>query len=428
MTNDSHLSSFLPYPLASFQIFDHPWIAKLHHVSSPTFLISGFLLYLLVVRLLRYRMQSYLASLYDADRSKWPSMPISTAQNILLKLSSREFPFTFQKALEFALFRTYGIPSISKLLVKTAQFANPATAPKRYSDTSVLVVTMILRDWGSKDWVRGVSRINCLHNEYRSKGLITNDDMLYTLSLFALEPVRWIQRHEWRPLTELEKCALGVFWKSMGDAMDISYDELPSNSKWQDGLEWLEQMDKWSEAYEKKYMVPDDNNYQTAQQTTSILLYTVPKPMKPFAFQSVCALMDDRLRRAMKYPDPPKTVQTMIDSLLAFRAILIRHAFLPRPHFMRHVTITTEPDVNGRYFLTEYDAMPYYVKPTFFNRWGLGAMLRKMQGIPVPGDAKFFPEGYHTVDVGPRIGKKGQGTMEQRVMDIGGRCPMAFGR
>lgn len=33
-----------------------------------------------------------------------------------------EFPFMVNKALEFALFRTYGVPSISKLLRKTGKF------------------------------------------------------------------------------------------------------------------------------------------------------------------------------------------------------------------------------------------------------------------------------------------------------------------
>jgi hypothetical protein len=43
---------------------------------------------------------------------------------------------------------------------------------------------------------------------YQKKNLISNDDMLYTLSLFVLEPVRWVKRYEWREMTEMEICAL----------------------------------------------------------------------------------------------------------------------------------------------------------------------------------------------------------------------------
>ena len=41
---------------------------------------------------------------------------------IYRQLSMLEFPFMVKTSLEFALFRTYGIPSISKLLRKTKQF------------------------------------------------------------------------------------------------------------------------------------------------------------------------------------------------------------------------------------------------------------------------------------------------------------------
>lgn len=40
------------------------------------------------------------------------------------QMSTLEFPFTLVKSLEFALFRTYGVPSISRLLDKTREFRN----------------------------------------------------------------------------------------------------------------------------------------------------------------------------------------------------------------------------------------------------------------------------------------------------------------
>ena len=45
---------------------------------------------------------------------------------------------------------------------------------------------------------------------YRKANLISNDDMLYTLGLFALEPIRWISMYEWRSLTDMERCAMSV--------------------------------------------------------------------------------------------------------------------------------------------------------------------------------------------------------------------------
>lgn len=55
------------------------------------------------------------------------------------------------------------------------------------------------------------ARMNYLHSLYQRSGKISNDDMLYTLSLFILEVERWIRLYEWRKLTDMELCALYVF-------------------------------------------------------------------------------------------------------------------------------------------------------------------------------------------------------------------------
>jgi hypothetical protein len=43
---------------------------------------------------------------------------------------------------------------------------------------------------------------------YQKAGHISNDDLLYTLGLFALEPIRWIKEYEWREMTPMERCAM----------------------------------------------------------------------------------------------------------------------------------------------------------------------------------------------------------------------------
>ena len=228
------------------------------------------LFYLLLARLLRYRRRDQsTASHLAPDGHTKPSMTIAQAQTILRALAELEFPFTYEKALQFALFRTYGIPSISRTLVRTGQFTRPDTAAKRYADTTVLVSCLIGRDFGTRDWIEGVARMNCLHALYRGGGRgITEEDMLYTLALFALEPLRWIERYEWRPLSRTERLATGVFWAGIGNAMQISYAGLPSHDDgkgWRDGLQWLEELESWTEAYEARCMVPDQNNHDTAE-------------------------------------------------------------------------------------------------------------------------------------------------------------------
>ena len=45
---------------------------------------------------------------------------------------------------------------------------------------------------------------------HQKAGKISNDDMLYTLSLFVLETNRWVRTYEWRAMTPMEVCAMCV--------------------------------------------------------------------------------------------------------------------------------------------------------------------------------------------------------------------------
>ena len=223
-------------------------------------------------------------------------------------LAELEFPFTFAKALQFALFRTYGIPSISKLLAGTSQFTNPETSSKRYTDTELLIREFVGHSPRSQRTIESISRMNYMHSKYRLSGQILDDDMLYTLSLFASEPIKWINKYEWRQLEDFEKCAIGTFWKSMGDAMSISFDRLESGKVgFRDGLHWLEEVLQWAEGYEKKNMVPHVNNKITADETVLLLLWNIPPAMKDLGKNFVRALMDARLLAAMMYVKCPNT-------------------------------------------------------------------------------------------------------------------------
>ena len=84
--------------------------------------------------------------------------------------------------------------------------------------------------------------------------------------------------------------------------MGIQYSKLESAQEgWKDGLQWLNELSKWSDEYEERSMVPNKNNHKTAEQTMAILLYSLPAFMKPYGKKIVLALMDERLRSAMMY-------------------------------------------------------------------------------------------------------------------------------
>ena len=408
---------------------DLPQWASAPTSVSPTTLMVLLLAYLLVVRLLRHRRPARFSRQYPTPGSM-AQMTILSAQAIINQQGELEFPFTFEKGLQFALFRTYGIPSISSLLASTSLFSSPATASKRYTDTTVLVAEFIARTYGSKAWIESLARLNCIHAPYQRQGRIREEDMLYTLALFAREPWRWVDRWEWRKFTEAERCATGVFWAAVGEGMGIDYEPLLQQKRggeatFRDGLEFLEELCAWAEEYEEEHMVPDKKNWLIAEQTVALLLYLVPPPLKGLGKKAVFALMDERLRRAMMYPDPPVLLARLVHGLLRTRALLVRYLLPPRYPFSRYEVMTTVPSKQGTYFLFDYLALPYYVHPTLTNRWGPSAWMRKFQGLPVPGDEgqKFCPMGYSVPSVGPGHGKAEQLAMEEKVAKIAARNP-----
>ncbi|KAL8755070.1 MAG: hypothetical protein Q9199_003891 [Rusavskia elegans] len=163
----------------------HPMVQR-----WPLFAIPTIISYLFLVHLLRYSRLRSTVLHYSDKFTQQRAMDVLTAFHIHNDLIELEFPFTFSAATTFALFKSYGIPSISSLLVHTNQLAGPPLASsKRYADTGALLLEAVLNEPGSQRSLEALARINYLHDRWRNKGKgkgIRDDDMLYTLSLFRL--------------------------------------------------------------------------------------------------------------------------------------------------------------------------------------------------------------------------------------------------
>lgn len=81
--------------------------------------------------------------------------------------------------------KTYGIPTVSKILVETTQLTKPSTSSERYADTKALILELAGNDPASDRCVEAIARMNYIQSVHQKNGKISNDDMLYTLSLFA---------------------------------------------------------------------------------------------------------------------------------------------------------------------------------------------------------------------------------------------------
>jgi len=321
------------------------------------------------------------------------------------------------------------------LLVATGELASEETASKRTADTGVLILEFALNKPSSERAIKAIARMNYLHDRYRKAGKISNSDMLYTLGVFALEPVRWVNKYEWRKFTDMELCASGTYWKAMGDAMEVSWNELPSHERgWRDGLHWLEEIKEWSDKYEETHMIPAKSNHQLADAHLDVLFINIPARFKLMGKKIVSVFLGERLSKAMMLPQPSPKYSVLINGTLGVRKICLRYLALPRPEWMRRDYIAKEADpVSGRYNSKQYLSHPWYVKPTFKRRWGLRAWTTRLLGRKLPGDDgnKYCPEGYRITEVGPATQKgKGLEAMQEIERQLSqkrrGGCPFGL--
>ncbi|CAK7200094.1 hypothetical protein SEUCBS139899_002783 [Sporothrix eucalyptigena] len=378
--------------------------------------MTTFVLYITACNALRFRRAKGMHRQHDhtyTDRASFASMTANDAQAILATIQQREFPFMHTLAIEFGIFKTYGIPAISRLVGATRQVTDPVLAAKRAADTLVILTEIMVNPPTSARSLQALARMNYLHSKYVNAGQIRNGDLLYTLSACFTEPIRFIERYEWRALTDVERCALGVFWKEVGENMGISYEDVEGHREWRDGLDFVDDVTAWARTYERNEMKPHPANIPPAHRFAALLLLLVPPFLRPFALEAISVLMSDRMREAFSFADPGLAAILLVYGTLAVRRFVERYLMLPR--FGAHRVTSEHADpVTGRVHLSEYLAHPWYIEPNVWNRWGPIALLKHFTGGVVPGDLRghkeeelkkggptYLPEGFLVSDLGP---------------------------
>jgi hypothetical protein len=223
-------------------------------------------------------------------------------------LSTRhDFAFDTTRALEFALFRTFCVPSVSALLDQTGEFR--ARAQRRYDDTDIIVSELM--EWGY-DSERGRAALRRM-NQIHARFAIAADDYLYVLSTFVFEPIRWNARFGWRPFCTQERLALFYFWREVGRRMNIK--PLP---------ETYESFEQFNLEYEREHFRPAPSNGRVGGATVAMFLSWLPTPLRPLARPAMYALMDEPLIAAFGFPRPSRALRRLVESGLKARAVLLR--------------------------------------------------------------------------------------------------------
>ncbi|KAF9164631.1 hypothetical protein DFQ26_001211 [Actinomortierella ambigua] len=334
--------------------------------------VVGLALYVGYVRSQRYKRIRGLEAKYPD-----PTLPLrnyAIAKEISSSINNFEFPYLNTVSLEFALFKTYAIPSISALLAATKQFTTDCL--KRAEDTALLLLEIneghgrhlgrCMRegkideaevDNDERRRVAAIERVNFLHGQYKIK----QGDYLYTLALFILEPSAWIGQFDWRPLTLLEK--------NQGREMGI--ENIP---------ETLEELEAWSEAYEAEHSRYAKSNVAIAHATIDLLLSNAPKFLHPFGYKVVSCLLTDRLRVAFDLPQPPRVLTKVVHGALYLRAFFIRNFMLPR-HYP-HVRTAYRANKDGGYVPQYNKWKPLYSQGYKIEELGPKKFVGKGPGCP----------------------------------------------
>lgn len=71
-------------------------------------------------------------------------------------------------------------------------------------------------------------RMNYLHARYRKAGKILDAGLLHTLGDGALEIIHVVDDEAWRTLSDVEKCAIGVFHFDLGEDLEMPFTPLKS--------------------------------------------------------------------------------------------------------------------------------------------------------------------------------------------------------
>ncbi|WP_043268044.1 oxygenase MpaB family protein [Streptomyces sp. CT34] len=264
--------------------------------------------------------------------------------------ATHEFPWDLTRALELALYRTYAVPSIGRLLARTAELTD--RTQKRYDDTALLLDAVLEHGFDGEEGRTALRRINQMHRSYD----ISNDDMRYVLCTFVVVPIRWIDRYGWRRLSEHEKRAIAAYYRTLGRHLGIT--EIPQSHQ---------DFERCLDAYEAAHFGWDPGARRVSDATLDLMAGWYG-PLAPVVRGASMALLDDALLDAFRYDRPRPEVRKAVRGALKLRARAVR-LLPPRrtPHYARQ-----NPEIKGY--------------PNGFRVAELGTFpaSRRVGGCPVP--------------------------------------------
>lgn len=226
---------------------------------------------------------------------------------ILYLTTGFEFPWDSTRSLEIALYRTYCVPSISRVLDETGEFRHHAQ--KRYDDTALMVAELVKCGYDSPRGHAVLRRMNRIHGHFN----ISNQDYLYVLSTFIYEPTRWFDRFGWRKSDPNERLAFFYFWREVGRRMGIK--DIPDS---------YQKFENYNQQYEWDNFRYSDANRAVGIATRDLFLSWYPAFLSFLLKPVIYAMLDDTMLTAFDFPKSPPTLRWTVANGLRWRGKILK--------------------------------------------------------------------------------------------------------
>ncbi|KAJ7624497.1 hypothetical protein FB45DRAFT_751411 [Roridomyces roridus] len=361
-------------------------------------LIFTLFVYLCVARALRWRRYDALHAKYHAKLESKRLTP-DEAQEVVQLSSMYDMPGLMAASLGFSIFKTIGIPSISKLIHDIGAHRH---IPKQLTDVRTLAdgsnwmlcplsgpaTKADSREIKDPRAALAIARTNWIHAKYK----IANEDFLYGLGLMIFDPISWATRYGWRELSPLEKYATFVYWAEVG--RKLNFRDIPES---------LEEFKEWMQVYEEQHMLPAETNQEVGRSLMDELLFGVPNifGLRSFFEGIAVSMLDERVRGAVMLPEPPIYAGYLMSISLRVVAFTQRYLLLPRRKPSASIQVELPQSAPTMFSMTS-TSEPWY-KP---RRGGLSGIVDQLSvwmgwSTGVPG-TNYKEGGYRIQELGPK--------------------------
>ncbi|MEV4973677.1 oxygenase MpaB family protein [Streptomyces scopuliridis] len=231
------------------------------------------------------------------------------------RLVLETMPEESRVGLTLGFVRTFGIPGIAHVLAATGRMSDEPRG--RAKATGVAMFTLIGQGLDSAEGRRVVDSLRRIHD----RPGITPELMHYVLACFTVCPLRFIDAHGHRPVTQAERDAAYAFHMALSDALGLPEPPGQDGDVAGDVAPDLAAVEGWMRAYETRHFAPTEAGRALwAATSKGLLAARLPAPLAPLAPAVAASLLDQPLRAALAVRRPPAPVRALVTYALRARA------------------------------------------------------------------------------------------------------------